>query len=242
MFRKKTLRLYCFSPPVMMATFIIEVSFAAYVLWRYQLTTLSRLIVAILGCLAVFQGTEFLLCGGSASQTGVWARLGYASITLLPPLGIHLIYRIANQPITAITKGCYVLAAVFIAYYTFGMHELSSHMCYANYAAFSVSPTSMIFFSLYYYGLLFFGITLALRWAAKVSKKQKTALLALALGYTSFILPTAVVNSIDPSTLAGIPSIMCGFAVILAFLLVRKVAPAVLSEKPAAVPKLRFPF
>jgi hypothetical protein len=40
-----------------------------------------------------------------------------------------------------------------------------------------------------------------------------------------FILPTTAANIVDPSTIAGIPSIMCGFAVILAIILTGFVIP-----------------
>ncbi len=74
---KRPLTLYCFSPPVMLVTLVMEVGFAVYMLWRYTLTPISRLIVALLLLLAGFQGTEFLLCGGLAVQGGVWSRVGY---------------------------------------------------------------------------------------------------------------------------------------------------------------------
>jgi hypothetical protein len=57
------------------------------------------------------------------------------------------------------------------------------------------------------------------------SKSKKQALNALAIGYLAFIVPTTAANIIDPSTTAGIPSIMCGFAVILAIVLTLIVVP-----------------
>jgi len=47
----------------------------------------------------------------------------------------------------------------------------------------------------------------------------------MAAGYAAFILPTTAFNIIDPTTTRGIPSIMCGFAVIFAVALVAKVLP-----------------
>lgn len=51
------------------------------------------------------------------------------------------------------------------------------------------------------------------------------ALKVLIVGYAAFMAPTTLVNIIDPSTIAGIPSIMCGFAVILALILSGFVLP-----------------
>ena len=45
------------------------------------------------------------------------------------------------------------------------------------------------------------------------------------------MLPTTIVNVVDPSTIEGIPSIMCGFAVILAIILLGFVAPLTLEAK-----------
>ena len=39
------------------------------------------------------------------------------------------------------------------------------------------------------------------------------------------MVPTTLVNIVDPSTIAGIPSIMCGFAVLMAIFLSGKVLP-----------------
>jgi hypothetical protein len=57
------------------------------------------------------------------------------------------------------------------------------------------------------------------------SEMKASALKFLAIGYLAFIVPTTAANLIDPTTLAGIPSIMCGFAVILALVLVLGVLP-----------------
>ncbi|GEM_PF-4205541 len=46
----------------------------------------------------------------------------------------------------------------------------------------------------------------------------------------AFIVPTTAVNLINPATLAGIPSIMCGFAVLLAIILAGEVLPSYYSQ------------
>ena len=63
--------------------------------------------------------------------------------------------------------------------------------------------------------------------AARQSQHNRAgALRALALGYLAFIVPTTAANLINPATLAGIPSIMCGFAVLLAIILAGEVLPS----------------
>jgi fatty acid desaturase len=78
----------------------------------------------------------------------------------------------------------------------------------------------------YYYGWLLLGMLLCWKYGRSTKQKSvRSALYALAIGYASFLVPTTIANTIDPSTIAGIPSIMCGFAVILAFVLVGRVLP-----------------
>ena len=228
----KPTNLYCFSPPVMLATFLIEISFAIYILWRYKLTPISRLVIAILIFLAMFQGTEYLLCGGLGLNGGLWSRIGYVSITMLPPLGLHLAHKIAGQTSKLLVPLAYLTAAAFIFYFVFISHAISGHTCYANYAVFSVHSGASWLFALYYYSWLIISTisSLSFRLVAE-SQRVRHALLALAIGYLSFILPTTTINLIDPATVSGIPSIMCGFAVIFAFLLVGRIMPVVANNK-----------
>jgi hypothetical protein len=44
-------------------------------------------------------------------------------------------------------------------------------------------------------------------------------LAGLMFGYSIFIIPTTVVHLLHPETLLGLPSIMCGFAILLALTL-----------------------
>lgn len=217
--------LYCFSPPVMLATFAIEISFALYVLWRYRMTTITRLIVALLMFLAIFQGTEFLLCGGFGVDGGTWSRVGYAAITILPPLGIHLAHQLAKKKTGFLVGSAYASAAAFLVYFVFATGAISGHTCYANYAVFDTDSGASMLYGLYYYGWLLISAYLTWKWAPKLNKHRRKALYALLAGYLVLLIPTTTVNLLDQSTIAGIPSIMCGFAVILAFILVGKVAP-----------------
>jgi hypothetical protein len=79
---------------------------------------------------------------------------------------------------------------------------------------------------MYYYGWLMVGVGYAMQAARALKElsKQK-ALRGFALGYMAFIVPTTAVNIIDPNTISGIPSIMCGFAVILAIIITTVVLP-----------------
>lgn len=227
----------------MLATFTIEIIFALYILWRYKFTPITRLIVALLGFLALFQGTEFLLCGGLALEGGTWSRIGYASITMLPPLGIHLAYLLAKKKPGIIVAASYITCAAFIAYFAFATQAISGHTCYANYVTFDTADGSTIPYTLYYYGWLFIGTFLTFKWAPTLDKHRKSALYSLMAGYLALLIPTTTVTILWNETMAGIPSIMCGFAVILAGLLTLRVAPeSIKLRQNERSFRLRFPF
>lgn len=224
---KKPYALYCFSPPVMLATFATEIILAGYVWWKYTLTNITRLAVAILGLLAVFQLAEYNICEGSFGISGLdWSRVGYVAITLLPPLGLHLALRLAGKKKRLLIASAYTTAGLFAAFFAFSGHGITSQACLGNYVIFDTAPGASTLYGVYYYGWLLVGTFTALYLASRTKLAHNAAALrALALGYVSFILPTTTANVLNPSTLAGIPSIMCGFAVILAVILAGEVLP-----------------
>lgn len=230
MFKKYTGKLFCFSPPVMFATFFIEFSFAFYTIWRYKMSTIKRLVVVTLFALGTFQLSEYMICGGLGLTHIDWARVGYGSISLLPALGIHMVITLAGKNKPMLIKAAYTSCAVFVIFYLLGTSAVSHKLCYANYAVFATHEGMNLLFGVYYYGWLIIGTYLAWIWAKEMPKRKK-ALRGMALGYMAFILPTTFFNIVDPSTVQGIPSIMCGFAVLLAFTLVLVVLPNSIEAK-----------
>jgi hypothetical protein len=223
----KSDKMYCFSPPVMLATFIIEIACVAYVIFRYHMNAVSRLTVGILMGLAIFQLAEYNVCEGAWGISSLdWARVGYVAITLLPPLGLHLATKLAGESRPGLVGAAYASAAVFSYIFLFVGHGMQSQLCLGNYVIFTIAPWATIPYAMYYYGWLMVGVGYMLK-AARAMKevsKQK-ALRGLMLGYLAFIVPTTAANVIDPNTISGIPSIMCGFAVILAITLTTVVLP-----------------
>jgi hypothetical protein len=210
----------------MLATFAIEITLAVYTIWRYKLNEVSRLVVAILFFLAVFQLAEYMVCGGLGADGLTWSRIGYVAITILPPLGIHLAVKLANKKLPWLLWLAYGSAAAFVAFFALAANSITGNVCQGNYVIFDVAPGSSWLYGLYYYSWIIISVWLSWRWAKSAGKKAARALRGLAVGYLAFLLPTTTVNFIDPSTLSGIPSIMCGFAVLLAITLVFWVLPA----------------
>ncbi len=212
----------------MLATFIIEIALAVYTIARYKLTPISRLAAALLVCLAAFQLAEYNVCEGAWGVDSLtWARIGFVAITLLIPIGLHITLKIAARKNNLLLGAVYASALAFALFFLVVGHGVESQACTGNYVIVNIAPWADIPYALYYYGWLI--VTTVYAWQlAAATKVQSTrrALRALALGYLAFIVPTTAANIIDPSTIAGIPSIMCGFAVILALVLAFIVLPS----------------
>lgn len=229
---KKGTTFYCFSPGVMLATFVIETVALIYVVWRYNWNEIIRLVVLILLGLATFQLAEYMVCEGSPTNWFVWSRIGYVAITLLPPLGLHLAYTLASVKKRWLLWVAYSAMIGFIAFFIFVDSSLGGYVCAGNYIIFEIMAESSLWYSLYYFGLLLAGITVSLRLIKQTKKKQiRRALSWLVVGYSAFILPTGIVRLVNAETAPAIPSIMCGFAVLLAIVLVVAVLPAIMRKK-----------
>ncbi|TAH33877.1 hypothetical protein EYC59_04250 [Candidatus Saccharibacteria bacterium] len=219
----------CFSPPVMIATFVIELALACYTVWRYKLNSVGRLVVAMLLTLALFQLCEYNVCGHSGFAASVWSRIGYVAITALPALGLHLLHIIAKKPGRKLVGFAYATMVGFSVYFLLAPHAFNGYACTGNYVIFQIGSGPAMAYSLYYYGWLFTALLLGWRWArasfASGEKKRAQAVQWLMAAYLVFIVPTITVNMLNPETLRGVPSIMCGFAVLCALILVFFVLP-----------------
>lgn len=213
----------------MLATFLLEFGLLFYVLWRYKLTTLTRLITVFLACLGIFQLSEYMLCGGLGLGHLEWVKLGFIAITLLPALGLHIAATVADVSSRPLIYAAYGSAALFVAYFAFAGGTTAIRECAPNYAIFDISQALAWGYGFYYYGWLLLTIGLAAYWARQNPKKAPV-LRWMALGYAIFIIPTTFANLVDPATIHAIPSIMCGFAVICGIILAWKVLP--LSKNP----------
>lgn len=217
---------FCFSPPVMLFTLALEFLFALYVIITSKCRRPSAIVITILlVCLAIFQLAEFQVCAGTHAV--VWMRLGYAAITLLPALGIHLVSLITKRK--WIRNIGYLLAAGFITVFLFSTQSIHAAVCGGNYILISTSGVvAKTYFPLYY--LISLTVTtLEIIWftVAKVEQDKTTvsALRWLLGGLAAFLIPTGAVYLLSTSARSGIASVMCGFAIFLAIILTLFVYP-----------------
>lgn len=221
----------CFSPPVMLATLVIEFLLTCYTLWRYKLNVLGRLVAIMLVSLGTFQLAEYHVCTGYGLNAEQWSRLGYVAITMLPALGIHMLYVLADKPARKIVGAAYLSMMSFVVYFLTYSTAFIGYKCTGNYVIFQIGVAPALAYGLYYYGWLLTAIILGMRWASELLQAGKQqlarvqAVRSLIIGYLVFLVPTALANTVKPETRRGIPSIMCGFAVVFALLLVVYLLP-----------------
>jgi len=212
----------------MLATFFIEIGYMIYILSRYKTSRLIKLAVGIIGSLALFQLTEYLICVYPNFGGEFWAKAGLASITLLLPLGVHFVYALAGRGWNWVLSAAYGMSAAWLAIFVFTPGALESYGCGGNYAIFSIKADLGGAYFLFYYGWLYVGTILALRFMLKTPTKQtitRQSLGLFILAYMSLLVPTTFINVLKPETFVGIPSIMCGFALIMATIITFLIIP-----------------
>lgn len=221
--RKNKKGFFCFSPEIMLLTFITEFFLAGYSFIKYRTTKFGRGVVVTLILLGGFQLSEFFICRGYYPV--FWSRIGFFSITLLPVLGLYLVSLIRKSSV--FIKIGYVLAAGFAMYYLFMPKSIEGAICGGNYVIFDGPRGLYIFYGFYYFGFLFLAIWEALEGMKEKAKNIifKKILFWFIVGYLSFILPLSLVYIFIAGSRIAVASIMCGFAIIFAFILTFKIAP-----------------
>lgn len=209
----------------MMATFVIELGLAAYVLYRYRKTVIGRLVVALLICLSIFQLAEYFVCNNAGYEV-IASRIGYVAITFLPVLGLHLMSLMTSPLSKKLIKYMYGMTVAFAAYFLLAPGVFQSNVCTGNYVIFQLSNAEIGAYSLFYFGFITAAVRSGLQYLKKPLKsKNVSAVRWLLVGYALFILPTAAVVVFHPDTRRALPSVLCGFAIALAVILAVKITP-----------------
>jgi hypothetical protein len=154
-----------------------------------------------------------------------WSRIGFVAIAALPPLGLHILHIIANKPRRRLVSLSYAMMSIFMIAFLAYPAVFNNYQCTGNYVIFHLRTVFANLYYIYYFGWLFTSMGLGVRWANELKalgEKKRTKLQsiqAMIVGYLVFLVPVTIANVVKPSTKAGIPSIMCGFAVLLALIL-----------------------
>jgi hypothetical protein len=215
----------------MLATFLIESGLAAYVWYRYPKGRFAKITTVILLALAVFQLSEHEICAGRHAV--FWSRLGLAAITLLPVLGLYLISQISHKQ--HFLRLGYAAAGVSVVLILLAPRDAISPFCAGNYVTFGGPEVLFRFYAAYYWGFLVIGIWESYEALnASRSKRVQRMLRWMVIGYLSFMLPMGIVYAFYEPARFAVASIMCGFALALAFILALRVVPEYYKRSSAA--------
>lgn len=213
--------LVCFTPLVTLATFAIEYALAAFVFLRYGHRPFGRLVSVVLLLLGTFQLAEYRICLGD--RTELWTVIGWMAITLLPSASAHIAAWVTRRT-TLLVPMLHAVAAIFAGIILWRPAVVQLGTCTGKFVTFSYHSAFGAAYSLYYGA----GLAIALAWliAALVTKSGHRSLVGWTLvGYCSFLVPVGVLTVFSLITRMNVPSILCGFAVLLAVILTVRVVP-----------------
>lgn len=211
---------FCFTPLASLVTFLIELFLIIYVIFRYKINKFTQISIAILFFLGMFQLSEYMAC--KSNDIHIWGKIGAASITLLPILGLHLISLLTRKS-RWITVGYVLGLAIFMIIIAYPQFAIDTR-CTGKFVILNQSVFPNLLYEIYYFGFILIGLEMLFR-SLLLHKGNKTKLLWMIIAYLSFIIPTAIVYTVFAITKNAIPSIMCGFAIIAALIIVFKEIP-----------------
>lgn len=234
--KKNEHTLYCFTPLVTLATFVVEFVFGLYTLYKYRKTTFGKVAAFGLFGLATFQLAEWMVCGVTGNPD-FWMRFGFVGTALLPAIGLNLVHLISNRKYKYLTQFGYLFAAVVSLMLIFQAGKDLYFACMGTFVAFQLGTLTDAVYLGYYVIILGFAIIILLRNIIAKKKHVQISILTLVL-LLVFIVPTYVLYLFHVISGASVPSIMCGFAIIAAVILVAKILPKYENEYFAVDPNV----
>jgi hypothetical protein len=228
----------CFSPQVMIATFVVEFGLILFMLVRYGIKKKLLLPMLLILFLGLFQLAEFYVSEGDKANVSVWSRFGFACISMLPPLGLHLMHQLAKKRPRILVWGYYGLTLGIIGYFLSADSVFTAYEATGNYIIFRLYNGVAGAYSVFYYVGFLASFWVGLRKikslksdTTNAAHKTTREIYVLLVGYLLFILPTVFLVLYAPGAHLAIPSIMCGFAILLALTLAFELAPLLADKK-----------
>jgi hypothetical protein len=174
----------------------------------------------VLLCLGVFQLAEHLICTAYAP---LWIKIGYVAITLLPPLGIHIISEITKR-YTKLLVIAYSIATFLIALILFLPQLELRAVCQPHFVeVFNSDWFGWVHFS--YYAVFVFAAMYLLWHSIHIHRGDKKEEIWMLVAYIGFVVPALGLFYLKIISHVALPSVMCGFAVIVALILTLVVIP-----------------
>lgn len=229
----------CFSPNVTLATFILEWVFALWAWLKFRMSLFGRLSITLLFLLGLYQLSEFAVCRGGNPLD--WSRLGFAVVAFLPAIGMHLIsildlHHPGNTHVERVTTILvplgYILASIWALVFLLEPGAIRSAICLPRFIQYGHGLRFWHWFSVYYATMLVWALVALAAIYERAINPLRSVSGWLAVGYLSFIVPTYLVIFIIPTMYPGFPSVLCGFAIFFAIIIVKKVLPLYHQLKP----------
>lgn len=218
-----------YNPLLSIATATIELGGAVWAVRGGGRKPLLRNVAAILVFLAGYQIVEAIFCTGLLPFTGsLLPRLAFIVVAWLPPLGLWLVARLypgAPRGPYWLAGGMFAACAALVAGIALSPDFVTESVCLVVFARYSTpTPLYQLYGAFYQFGLISMlalsahGVTLC------DDRHQRLLLGQVLLGSLAFIIPALIVVAVVPVADGALPSILCHFALLLAFFLLRLVS------------------
>ena len=218
-FSKNTL--YCFTPEVSLATFVIEIGFVLYTYLKFKATTFSRVCIGLLLCLGTFQAAEFMFCRSATPD--IWPKIGYIATIFLPAFGMHMTSLLTNRAYK-ITYAAYMLAlGITIMALLYPLHYFIAS-CNIHYVDMWNKPPFNYLHNIYYIVFIFCAVYVLIHTILH-RKKRREIEVWLVISYAVFLIPTYALYFLRYIFHSAIPSVMCGFAIMTALIITLIILP-----------------
>lgn len=212
-----------YSPALSIVTAAFELAVCVWCLRTEGRRDVLRLVALTLLLLAGYQLIEVAVC--HAPHEILWARLAFADVVWLPPLGLALLHRLA-RPTRALwgwlVRLFFLLAGFLTVWVMVDPSFVTGTVCKAVIAIYT-HPTNALeaygaFYHLGLWSMIAGGIHLA---RAAGSDTDRAHAADLALGTVAFVVLALTTEVVFPGAREATPSLMCHYALVLAVFLAR---------------------
>ena len=210
-------------PALSVATGVVEVLIAIWLLRRGGRAAIQRPVIGLLLVLAGYQFIEVFACADP--ENTFLARLGFADVVWLPPLGVWLLIQCAAPAHAGLRK-------LGLALFAFSGGLAAWVMVYDDFIVGTVCSTVI---ATYRHGSAFhhiYGASYELQLAGMVfgasvalshldDRLSRQHIADLQMGVVGFMVPAFITQIAWQGLEPSLPSIMCHYAIILAAFLAR---------------------
>ena len=212
-----------YSPYLALLTAAIEIVAAVWTFTGKGRKNIITPIGLILILLAGYQIAEVFACANPDNVAA--ARIAFLDILWLPALGILLVKNVSNQSKTFlryVSTGFFTAASCLALFIVFDPNFVNVSVCEIVFAHYDKPSPFYKLFALYYdtgLAVIIFGAVAALAGMEDLIRRQHLA--DIQIGTLCFVLPAMAVQMMIPRLDDAFASIMCHFALVFAFFLIR---------------------